>query len=50
MKSGVALSTVAKGYLEKRGLDYKLLDKAGVAVGYNSGQMHYGERKDQALI
>jgi DNA primase len=50
MKSGLALSTVAKGYLEKRGLDYKVLDKAGAGVGYNSGQMHYGHRKDHALI
>jgi len=50
MRSGVAMSTVAKGYLERRGLDYKLLDAAGAAVGYNSGQMHYGERRDEALI
>lgn len=50
MKAGLALSTVAKGYLESRGLDYKLLDKAGASVGYNSGQMHYGERRDESLI
>ncbi len=50
MQAGVALSTVARRYLEERGLDYKALDKAGAAVGYNSGQMHYGERRDEALI
>jgi len=48
MKSGLALSTVAKGYLEKRGLDYKVLDKAGAGVGYNSGQMHYRTKSDPA--
>ena len=50
MRSGVAMSTVAKGYLEERGLDYKSLDEAGAAVGYNSGQMHYGERRDEAFV
>jgi len=50
MKAGMALSTVARRYLEGRGLDYKLLEKAGAAVGYNSGQMHYGERRDEALM
>jgi len=48
MKSGLALSTVAKGYLEKRGLDYKLVHKAGAGVGYNSGQLHYRTKSDPA--
>lgn len=50
MRAGVAMSSVAKGYLKGRGLDYKTLDKAGAAVGYNSGQLHYGSRRDEALI
>ena len=36
MTAGVALSTVARGYLEGRGLDYKALATAGAGVGYNS--------------
>ena len=50
MKAGVAMSSVAKGYLESRGLDYRALDAAGGAVGYNPGQMHYGERRDEAFV
>ena len=49
MRAGVAMSSVAKGYLESRGLDYKALNAAGGAVGYNSGQMHYGARRDVAF-
>ncbi|AZB27023.1 hypothetical protein EG339_21755 [Chryseobacterium bernardetii] len=38
-------SIPAKGYIEKRNLDNSLLE-----IGYNSGQFHHGERKNDALI
>lgn len=38
-------SVPAKGYIEKRNLDNSLLE-----IGYNSGQFHHGERKNDALI
>ena len=38
-------SKPAKDYLQKRNLDYTKIE-----VGYNSGQFHHGERKDDNLI
>ncbi|WFB67665.1 CHC2 zinc finger domain-containing protein [Chryseobacterium sp. WX] len=38
-------SVPAKGYIEKRNLDNSLLE-----IGYNSGQFHHGERKNDELI
>ena len=48
--NAVAMTRAAQDYLESRGLDYKLLAAAGLAVGYNSGQMHHGARRDEDLI
>ena len=48
--NAVAMTRAAQDYLESRGLDYKLLAAAGLAVGYNSGQMHHGARRDEGLI
>lgn len=50
MTAGAALSTVARAYLTARGLDAGALGAAGAPVGYNSGQMHYGKRRDEALV
>jgi DNA primase catalytic core len=47
---GVGSSTAAKEYLQKRGLDYKLLASIGSPVGYNTAQWHHGTRKDENLI
>jgi DNA primase catalytic core len=44
-KNGAGNSRTAKAYLSERCLD---ADK--IEVGYNSGQSHHGERKDEALI
>jgi len=44
-KNGVHNSKPAKEYLQKRGLDF-----TKTTVGYNSGQFHHGQRKDEALI
>jgi len=44
-KNAIVNSGSAKEYLQKRGLNFKLLD-----VGYNAAQFHQGMRKDQALI
>ncbi len=48
--NAVAMTRAAQDYLESRGLDYKLLAAAGLPVGYNSGQMHHGARRDEDLI
>ena len=50
MTAGAQQSTVAAAYLRSRGLDPEALAEAGAAVGYNSGQMHYGKRRDEALV
>ena len=50
MTAGAKASTVARAYLKGRGLDTEALAGAGAAVGYNSGQMHYGKRRDEALV
>jgi len=44
-KNGASSSRTAKSYLSKRCLDAEKTE-----VGYNSGQSHHGERKDEALI
>jgi DNA primase len=44
-KNGVSSSPTAKAYLESRNLDYKKIE-----VGYNTGQFHHGNRKDEQLI
>jgi DNA primase len=44
-KNGVSSSPTAKAYLETRNLDYKKIE-----VGYNTGQFHHGNRKDEQLI
>jgi DNA primase len=44
-RNAVHNSKPAKKYLESRNLDFKRLE-----VGYNAGQFHHGERRDEALI
>ena len=44
-RKGVYNSKPAKDYLQKRGLDFTRLE-----IGFNSGQFHHGERKDESLI
>ena len=44
-KNALSNSSPAKDYLQRRGLDYKLIE-----VGYNAAQFHHGKRKDEALI
>lgn len=44
-KNAVHNSTPARKYLESRSLDFKRLE-----VGYNAGQFHHGERRDETLI
>lgn len=48
--NGLNSSTPAKEYLQKRGLDYKVLASIGVPAGYNTAQWHHGKRKDENLI
>ncbi len=48
--NAVSMTRTAQGYLEGRGLDYRELAARGLDVGYNSGQMHHGERRDEFLI
>ena len=48
--NAVSMTRTAQVYLSSRGLDYKLLAARGLGVGYNSGQMHHGERRDEYLI
>ena len=48
--NAVSMTRSAQDYLESRGLDYKLLAAVGLPVGYNSGQMHHGARRDEDLI
>ncbi|MDD2196893.1 MAG: CHC2 zinc finger domain-containing protein [Bacteroidales bacterium] len=44
-KNAVHNSPPAKQYIESRKLDYEKLE-----IGYNSGQFHHGQRKDETLI
>lgn len=44
-KNAVHNSKPARDYIEKRGLDYTILE-----IGYNTGQFHHGARKDDTLI
>lgn len=44
-RNAVHNSKPAKKYLESRNLDFKRLE-----VGYNAGQFHHGERRDESLI
>ncbi|MFA6334291.1 MAG: CHC2 zinc finger domain-containing protein [Bacteroidales bacterium] len=44
-KNAVHNSLPAKQYIESRKLDYEKLE-----IGYNSGQFHHGQRKDETLI
>lgn len=48
--NGLSSSTAGKEYIQKRGLDYKILASIGVPVGYNTAQWHHGTRKDENLI
>lgn len=50
MAAGGKAAPVARTYLRSRGLDAGALAAVGVPVGYNSGQMHYGKRRDEALV
>jgi DNA primase len=44
-KNGLKSSKPAREYIEQRTLRYESLD-----MGFNSGQYHHGERRDEALI
>lgn len=44
-RNAINNSKPAKDYLQKRGLE-----SSQIEVGYNSGQFHHGERKDENLI
>jgi DNA primase len=44
-KNGLKSSKPAREYIEQRSLRYESLD-----MGFNSGQYHHGERRDEALI
>jgi DNA primase len=44
-KNGLTCSPSAKSYLESRSLDYKKIE-----IGFNTGQFHHGNRKDESLI
>ena len=50
MCNAVGSSKTSRGYLESRGLDYKLLQDRKLGVGYQAGQMHHGERAEKHLI
>ena len=50
MRNAVGSSPTARGYLEGRGIDYKMLRVRGLDVGYQGGQMHHGQRAEQELI
>lgn len=44
-RKGLLSSNPAKDYCHSRVLDYELLE-----IGFNSGQFHHGQRKDDQLI
>ena len=44
-KNAVYNSKPAQDYIQSRKLDYTKLE-----IGYNSGQFHHGQRKDETLI
>jgi len=44
-KNGTPNSKPAREYIQSRNLDYSSLE-----IGYNAGQYHHGERRDEALI
>ena len=44
-RKGIFNSQPAKDYCKKRNLDLEKL-----SIGFNSGQFHHGERRDEALI
>ncbi len=44
-KNGVSNSQPAQEYIQQRGLDFRKIE-----IGYNAGQFHHGERKDENLI
>ena len=44
-KNAVHNSKPARDYIKQRGLDYTKLE-----IGYNTGQFHHGNRRDEALI
>jgi DNA primase len=44
-RNGLKSSKPAREYIEQRSLRYESLD-----MGFNSGQYHHGERRDEALI
>ena len=48
--NAVSMTKAAQEYLESRKLDYKQLVTRGLTLGYNSGQMHQGKRRDEFLI
>ena len=47
---GLPATAVPRDYLARRGLDYLRLGERGAPVGYNSGQIHQGRRRDEHLI
>ena len=47
---GLPATAVPRDYLATRGLDYLRLGERGAPVGYNSGQIHQGRRRDEDLI
>ncbi|UOE39868.1 CHC2 zinc finger domain-containing protein [Chryseobacterium suipulveris] len=50
-RKGIYNSNPAKEYAEKRNLKVALGEnKEGLEIGFNSGQFHHGERKDEELI
>jgi DNA primase catalytic core len=50
-RKGIYNSNPAKEYAEKRSLKVAFGEnKEGLEIGFNSGQFHHGERKDEELI
>lgn len=50
-RKGIYNSNPAKEYAEKRSLKIAFGEnKEGLEIGFNSGQFHHGERKDEELI
>ena len=47
---GLPATAIPRDYLAARGLDYLRLGERGAPVGYNSGQIHQGRRRDEHLI
>ncbi len=48
--TALANAPAAREYAAARGLDAAALAAVGTPAGYNSGQLHHGARRDEALI